>query len=503
MAALRTGELMKSQTWGSLATLILLMGCVSPPTDVTDARNTGRPLLAVGGSEGSGVLINEVDADTPGADTQEFVELYDGGVGNTPLDGMVVVFFNGGNDESYNAFDLDGFTTDAQGFFLLGNEAVVPPPDIVFSNNGLQNGPDAVALYVNDASAFPSGTPVTTDNLVDAVVYDTDDADDAELLGLLNPGQPQVNEAGAGDKDAHSIQRVPDGSGGARNTETFVAEPATPGPQSTGSSGIALGTLVNGVPAETPPGPEILVGDPVLWAYIVTNLGTGELTDVAVSGPVNIVVSCPSSVLAPSDEMTCTGETLAQAGAQAVEATAHGLTESGESVAATGVSHYFGVSHDFGVSPQAMKRRVMEALLALASTGDAARDRHIARAVERLDEGLNPSWWVTESTLDPESGKYVFDRARQALNRMSKAIDIGGTEAGQLERLQDQLIAADRSLAELAIGAARAGGATARVLRRAERWMDVADEAVTMQNWNRALHNYKRAWRLSVRALST
>ena len=41
-------------------------------------------------------MINEVDADTPGNDAAEFVELYDGGVGNTSLDGLVLVFFNGG-----------------------------------------------------------------------------------------------------------------------------------------------------------------------------------------------------------------------------------------------------------------------------------------------------------------------------------------------------------------------------------------------------------------------
>ena len=40
----------------------------------------------------SPMVINEVDADTAGSDALEFVELYDGGVGNTPLDGLVVVF---------------------------------------------------------------------------------------------------------------------------------------------------------------------------------------------------------------------------------------------------------------------------------------------------------------------------------------------------------------------------------------------------------------------------
>ncbi|HJR79399.1 MAG TPA: ExeM/NucH family extracellular endonuclease [Anaerolineales bacterium] len=177
----------------------------------------------------SPMIINEVDSDTPGTDAAEFVELYDGGAGNTDLSGLAVVFYNGNGDVSYAAFDLDGFSTDANGYFLLGNSGVTPAPGIVFGSNVLQNGTDAVALYQGNATDFPNNTPVTTNNLVDAVVYDTDDADDAGLLVLLNAGQPQVNEGGGSDSAGQSIQRCPNGSGGARNTETYTPETPTPG----------------------------------------------------------------------------------------------------------------------------------------------------------------------------------------------------------------------------------------------------------------------------------
>jgi predicted extracellular nuclease len=173
------------------------------------------------------ILINELDADTPGNDAAEFVELFDGGVGNTPLDGLVVVFYNGSSDLSYAAFDLDGFSTDADGYFVLGNAAV--NPDLTFAGNGLQNGQDAVAVYAADASAFPIDTPIITEAIVDAVVYDTSDADDPGLLPLLNAGQPQVDENGGGASADESIQRCPNGSGGARNTSTFQTWAPTPG----------------------------------------------------------------------------------------------------------------------------------------------------------------------------------------------------------------------------------------------------------------------------------
>lgn len=178
------------------------------------------------------ILINEVDADTPSYDVEEFIELFDGGSGGTSLDGLVLVFFNGNGDVSYNAFDLDGYVTNTNGYFVLcGNASNVVNCDLDVGINQdlIQNGADAIALYMDEASNFPSGTPVTTTNLLDALVYDTDDDDDAGLLILLNEGQPQVNENGGGNKDYHSNQRCPNGSGGVRNTDTFTQFTPTPG----------------------------------------------------------------------------------------------------------------------------------------------------------------------------------------------------------------------------------------------------------------------------------
>ena len=174
------------------------------------------------------LVINELDSDTPGSDTLEFVELFDGGTGNTSLSGFVLVAYNGNGDTSYNAYDLDGYSTDATGYFVLGG-ADVANVDFVVSNGFLQNGADAVALYQGDATDFPNGTALTLTGLIDAVVYDTSDDDDAELLALLNPGQPQLDENSNNASSSESLQRVPNGAGGARNTETFAALVPSPG----------------------------------------------------------------------------------------------------------------------------------------------------------------------------------------------------------------------------------------------------------------------------------
>jgi len=177
----------------------------------------------------SPIVINEVDADTKGSDTLEFIELYDGGLGNTSLDGLVVVLYNGSDSQSYNtAFSLNGFTTNNEGFFVLGNDAVLPKPALVINNNSLQNGADAVAIYLASAEDFPNDTPVTGKSLIDAVVYDTSDSDAQTLINTLTPEQAQINEHGAGNKDGHSISRVPDG-GKAIITTNYLAQTSTPG----------------------------------------------------------------------------------------------------------------------------------------------------------------------------------------------------------------------------------------------------------------------------------
>ncbi len=222
---------------------------VAEPGEAINTPNRENVVVDDTGGEDAVLLINEIDADTEGSDVLEFVELFDGGVGNTTLDGHILVFYNGSNNQSYATYDLTGFTTNANGYFVAGN-ADVPNVSITFPGNGLQNGADAVALYKTDAASFPNGTAVTTDNLVDAIVYDTNDNDDVELLVLLNAGEPQVNEDDKGDKNFHSVQRFPNGSGGLRNTSTYTQAIATPGAANTNATEI-VNLIINELDADT------------------------------------------------------------------------------------------------------------------------------------------------------------------------------------------------------------------------------------------------------------
>ncbi|MDU8886044.1 endonuclease [Yeosuana sp. MJ-SS3] len=183
----------------------------------------------------SQIVINELDCDTPSTDILEFIELKSD-VPNYSLDGYIVVLFNGsasGADSSYFSIDLTGYSTDVNGLLLIGSNSVSPVPQLLISADIIQNGADAVAIYLASWEDFPGGTLATTTNLIDALVYDTSDPDDAALMSLLGITE-QINENENGNKDNESIQRNNDG--------TYTVKAPTPRQLNDGS-----GVVLNGV----------------------------------------------------------------------------------------------------------------------------------------------------------------------------------------------------------------------------------------------------------------
>lgn len=186
------------------------------------------------------IVINELDSDTPSLDDKEFIELKSDAPFQS-LDGYIVVLFNGsasGNDSSYLTIDLTGYTTNINGTILIGSTNVSPVPEIIIPINIIQNGADAVGVYQAHPDDFPEGTRATTTNLIDALVYGTNDPDDVELMNLLGVDE-QIDEDLNNNKDHDSIQRNEDGT-------YFVGSP-TPGLLNDGS-----GIVLNGVSYSVP-----------------------------------------------------------------------------------------------------------------------------------------------------------------------------------------------------------------------------------------------------------
>lgn len=171
--------------------------------------------------------INEFDP-TPQIPGREFLEIFSAD-GKSILEAFTVVFFDGATDASVLAVDLEDQLTNEEGYFLIGN-GNIPNVDMVIPNGSFSSNIGAVALYRDDADSFPNGTPVTSVNLVDALVFDKGGQDDdSGLLALLNEGEPQLDESLAGNAIGHSFQRLPNGTGGVRNTSIYSVLSPTPG----------------------------------------------------------------------------------------------------------------------------------------------------------------------------------------------------------------------------------------------------------------------------------
>jgi hypothetical protein len=232
----------------------------------------------------SQLVINELDSDTPGTDVKEFVEIKST-TPNFSLNGYVLVFFNGNDSKSYLAFDLDGITTNVNGIATLGNAAVTPTCNRIFSNNIIQNGPDAVAIYNGNASNFPMGTLAFSSNLITAIAYGNNAPNTTGLMNLLGL-TIQQNEGANALTTTQSIQRKSDG--------TYEAKTPTPGANNDGS-----GVILNPITILVTPAGNLLEGNsfninfstqtPVTSALNFNyTLANGAFTTADYSGSLNV-----------------------------------------------------------------------------------------------------------------------------------------------------------------------------------------------------------------------
>ncbi|MFN0126171.1 MAG: lamin tail domain-containing protein [Verrucomicrobiales bacterium] len=249
------------------------------------------------------VVINEFKSDPPGSDTREFIELfaYDSATGEAmgqfPLDGHVVVLFNGNSavnaayavtpadGSSRAAMALDGYRTNAAGFFALGSPDVAGVDLVLLpgSTGWLQNGPDGIGLYKNLPIDFAVGSEALADGLVDALVYGTDDPEDVDLLAILSPGVGQINEL---PNSVFSLARVPDG-GAPFAAELFTPQSPTPGSRNLPTDGLLISldppTLAEG---ETRTGRVSRTGS--TGADLIVTFSSSDAMELAAPSPVLI-----------------------------------------------------------------------------------------------------------------------------------------------------------------------------------------------------------------------
>ena len=214
------------------------------------------------------IVINELDADTPSTDSHEFIELKST-TPFFPLDGYTVVFFNGGtsgtSNLSYYAIDLDGLVTDGNGIILLGNLQVVPSAAYTIPQTSIQNGPDAVAIYLGDAIDFPSNTAGSKTNLINAFAYSNSNNTIKPTtlmtdLGVTVSYYENVNNLA----DSQSFQRKSDG--------TYELKTPTPRANNDGS-----GIIYNGITTSFSPVSPVTEGQSMIITFKTDTIVSSDL----------------------------------------------------------------------------------------------------------------------------------------------------------------------------------------------------------------------------------
>ncbi|NCV83874.1 MAG: hypothetical protein EBW41_04160, partial [Actinobacteria bacterium] len=101
---------------------------------------------------------------------------------------------------------------------------------------------------------------------------------------------------------------------------------------------ISINKLTNGSD-----GPFILVGEPVVWSYQLTNTGNRTLTNISVIDNQGVTVVCPETTLAVGQSITCDANGLAITGPYSNTATVSAVSEA-TIVTASDSSSYFGAA---------------------------------------------------------------------------------------------------------------------------------------------------------------
>lgn len=257
------------------------------------------------------LVINEFDSDTPSTNDKQFIEIKSA-IPNFSLSGYVLVLFNGTGSQanlSYYALDLDGITTDLNGLALIGNSLVSPVPVEIITDSTLQVGPDGVAIYLGNASDFPAGTPATITNLIDALVYDTADADATSLMTALGV-TTQIDENANNLQTTESIQRKDDG--------TYEVKAPTPGATNDNTGFIYNGLTISTDAAEYSEGQTVNitfttqtnVTTPLNFSYSLSNggfntsdyTGSQNVTIAAGANSTTTVITLIDDVIDEGDE---------------------------------------------------------------------------------------------------------------------------------------------------------------------------------------------------------
>lgn len=227
-----------------------------------------------------------------------------------------------------------------------GGSASAQSPDITIEKSTNGNDADSApgpTLTAGDPVTWTYEVTVTgADTLFDLIVTDNsgvvpdcDINNDGSVEdrhvhpGPLNPGQSffctAAGTAHAEGTFASVATVVASSFDGITSYQDSDSSYYTTPPAIVLNPGVAIETMINGIDADTAPGPNIQAGETVTWSYVVSNTGNVALSDIQVSNSTGIAVDCGGGTsiivgpLGPGASQTCTSVGPAPAAGSGVQ----------------------------------------------------------------------------------------------------------------------------------------------------------------------------------------
>ncbi len=150
-------------------------------------------------------------------------------------------------------------------------------------------------------------------------------------------------------------------------------------------------------------------------------------------------------------------------------------------------------------SVREVKEQAVAELKALLGSDGKNTDKRLQKAIEGVEESLNPAWW--EESGSEINNKKVFDGERMAVAQLELIVAAAGPLADDAQAIIDDLIEADRRLAQVAINFAIAGGGDPVMIADAQAEMALAAADIAAGLFNEAVNHYKTAWNQATKAL--
>jgi hypothetical protein len=138
-----------------------------------------------------------------------------------------------------------------------------------------------------------------------------------------------------------------------------------------------------------------------------------------------------------------------------------------------------------------------------ATLTDKEDKSKLSDAIEHLQKSLKADRWLDASHLKPGAkGEGVFNEEKASVNKLKELRNNNdsGLSATLMQSYIDQLLAADRLLAEIAISDAIARGGNVGKIKTANDELIKGDVEKGKDHPDKAIDHYKNAWKNAVAA---